>query len=64
MILVLYKYVFRSVPGCLAAVERFLEVEVIGLDRYGQPIKVDASGWHACVLQHVCDHLEGTLAVN
>ena len=64
MIMVLYKYVFRSVPGYIAAVERFLEVEVTGMNRYGQPINVDASEWHARVLQHECDHLEGTLYVD
>ncbi|GKE39177.1 formylmethionine deformylase, partial [Tanacetum coccineum] len=37
-----------SVPGYAAAVERFLEVEVTGLNQYGQPIKVDDSGLRAC----------------
>ncbi|KAL8117330.1 peptide deformylase 1A, chloroplastic [Apium graveolens] len=56
--------------GCLsvdefrAVVERHLEVEVTGLDRNGQPIKVDASGWQARILQHECDHLDGTLYVD
>lgn len=45
-------------------VERFLEVEVTGFDRYGQPIKVTASGWQARILQHECDHLAGTLYVD
>ncbi|XP_071717203.1 peptide deformylase 1A, chloroplastic-like [Rutidosis leptorrhynchoides] len=53
-----------SVDGFRAMVERFLEVEVTGFDRYGQPIKVTASGWQARILQHECDHLQGTLYVD
>ncbi|KAJ0700786.1 putative peptide deformylase [Helianthus annuus] len=53
-----------SVDGYRAMVERFLDVEVTGLDRYGQPIKVSASGWQARILQHECDHLVGTLYVD
>ncbi|KAJ0514389.1 putative peptide deformylase [Helianthus annuus] len=53
-----------SVDGYRAMVERFLDVEVTGLDRYGQPIKVSASGWQARILQHECDHLAGTLYVD
>ncbi|GJV06009.1 peptide deformylase 1A, chloroplastic-like protein [Tanacetum coccineum] len=53
-----------SVDGFRGMVERFLDVEVTGFDRYGQPIKVTASGWQARVLQHECDHLEGTLYVD
>ncbi|XP_030488498.2 peptide deformylase 1A, chloroplastic [Cannabis sativa] len=53
-----------SVDGFRAMVERCLDVEVSGLDRYGNPIKIDASGWQARILQHECDHLEGTLYVD
>ncbi|KAG6669451.1 peptide deformylase 1A, chloroplastic isoform X2 [Carya illinoinensis] len=53
-----------SVDGFRAVVERYLDVEVAGLDRYGQPIEIDASGWQARILQHECDHLEGTLYVD
>nr|GMD10525.1 peptide deformylase 1A, chloroplastic [Ipomoea batatas] len=53
-----------SVDGFRAVVERHLEVEVTGLDQTGQPIKVDASGWQARILQHEYDHLEGTLYVD
>lgn len=52
------------VDGFRAVVERYLEVEVTGLGRDGQPIKVDASGWQARILQHECDHLDGTLYVD
>ncbi|CAI8601276.1 unnamed protein product [Vicia faba] len=53
-----------SVDGFRAVVERYLDVEVTGLDRNGEPIKITASGWQARVLQHECDHLEGTLYVD
>jgi len=45
-------------------VERYLDVEVEGFDRYGEPIKINASGWQARILQHECDHLDGTLYVD
>ncbi|KAJ4828435.1 Peptide deformylase 1A, chloroplastic/mitochondrial [Turnera subulata] len=53
-----------SVDGFRAVVERYLDVEVTGLDRDGKPIKVNASGWQARILQHECDHLDGTLYVD
>ncbi|WOK98639.1 hypothetical protein Cni_G07351 [Canna indica] len=53
-----------SVDGFRAVVERHLEVEVSGLDRNGNPVKIDATGWQARILQHECDHLDGTLYVD
>ncbi|KAJ6840302.1 peptide deformylase 1A, chloroplastic [Iris pallida] len=53
-----------SVDGFRAVVERHLEVEVTGFDREGRPLKVDASGWQARILQHECDHLDGTIYVD
>uniref|UniRef100_A0A9I9DG51 Peptide deformylase n=1 Tax=Cucumis melo TaxID=3656 RepID=A0A9I9DG51_CUCME len=53
-----------SVDGFRAVVERYLDVEIAGFDRNGNPIKVDASGWQARILQHECDHLDGTLYVD
>lgn len=53
-----------SVDGYRGLVERYLDVEVTGLGRDGKPIKVDASGWQARILQHECDHLDGTLYVD
>ena len=44
--------------------ERHLQVEVTGLDRDGKPVKVDASGWQARILQHEYDHLDGTIYVD
>ncbi|RDX74146.1 Peptide deformylase 1A, chloroplastic/mitochondrial [Mucuna pruriens] len=53
-----------SVVGYSAVVERYLDVEVAGFDRYGEPIKINATGWQARILQHECDHLDGTLYVD
>lgn len=53
-----------SVDGFRAVVERHLEVEVTGFGRNGEPIKVDARGWQARILQHECDHLDGTIYVD
>ncbi|XP_047341879.1 peptide deformylase 1A, chloroplastic [Impatiens glandulifera] len=53
-----------SVDGYRAVVERHLEVKVTGLDREGQAIIINASGWQARILQHECDHLSGTLYVD
>ncbi|KAI3984551.1 hypothetical protein MKX01_040428 [Papaver californicum] len=53
-----------SVDGFRAVVERHLEVEVTGLGRDGKPLKVGASGWQARILQHECDHLDGTIYVD
>ncbi|XP_068650293.1 peptide deformylase 1A, chloroplastic [Aristolochia californica] len=53
-----------SVDGFRAMVERSLEVEVTGFNRDGQPIQIGASGWQARILQHECDHLDGTIYVD
>ncbi|MCL7052301.1 hypothetical protein MKW94_019529, partial [Papaver nudicaule] len=45
-------------------VEHHLEVVVTGLGRDGKPIKVEASCWQARILQHECDHLDGTMYVD
>lgn len=53
-----------SVNGFRGLVERYLEVEVTGFGRDGLPIKVNATGWKARILQHECDHLAGLLYVD
>lgn len=50
-----------SVAGFAAEVPRAHTVEVKALDHRGQPLSIVASGWHARILQHEIDHLEGTL---
>ena len=52
--------------GCLSvpflwggAVPRFERILVRALDRSGRAVEIDASGYHARVLQHEIDHLDG-----
>jgi peptide deformylase len=53
-----------SVRGFSALVPRAKAVVVRGLDEKGEPIEWRAEGWPARILQHECDHLEGTLYVD
>ena len=54
-----------SVPGYrMALVERDLAVTVTGLDGEGAPLRWEARGWPARILQHEVDHLNGTLYVD
>lgn len=53
-----------SVPGFMAQVARAAAVRVDALDHRGQPVTIEATGWHARILQHEIDHLEGTLYVD
>ena len=50
-----------SVPGLRGVVERYQSVRYEGFDPQGQPIMRVASGFHARVVQHECDHLIGRL---
>jgi peptide deformylase len=50
-----------SLPGMLGAVPRFRRIRYRGLDLDGNPIEREASGFHARVVQHECDHLDGIL---
>lgn len=50
-----------SVPGLLGEVERTLAITVKGLNRRGQPVRVQAKGWLARIFQHEIDHLDGVL---
>ena len=53
-----------SVPGYSALVARARVVEVTGLTPLGAPFAWRVSGWPARILQHECDHLDGTLYVD
>lgn len=53
-----------SVSGFAGLVERFHEVEVSGLDEFGQPQTWRVQGWPARILQHEVDHLAGTLYID
>ena len=50
-----------SVPGLRGIVPRFGRVRYSGFDPHGRPIDREASGFHARVVQHECDHLDGIL---
>jgi len=53
-----------SVAGYMALVERSLAVEVEGWDESGEPMRWEARGWPARILQHEVDHLAGKLYVD
>lgn len=50
-----------SVPGMRGVVSRFTRLHYTGFDQYGQSIDRLVSGFHARVVQHECDHLDGIL---
>ena len=50
-----------SVPGMTGAVPRFTHIRYRGLTPAGQEIVREARGFHARVVQHECDHLDGIL---
>ena len=50
-----------SVPGLRAVVPRWARIRYTGCDQYGDPITREVEGFHARVVQHECDHLEGKL---
>ena len=50
-----------SVPGMRGVVPRREHLRYRGFDQYGQPIDRIATGFHARVVQHECDHLDGIL---
>ena len=53
-----------SIPGLSAAVERAARVMVEGLDRDGNPLRVEGGGLLARCLQHEIDHLDGVLFID
>jgi peptide deformylase len=50
-----------SIPGLRAAVPRFLRVRYSGVDCEGRPVSAEVAGFHAGVVQHENDHLDGIL---
>ncbi len=53
-----------SLPGFAAHVLRPAHIVITGLDRQGQPARVEGQGLMARALQHEMDHLDGTLFVD
>lgn len=50
-----------SVPGMRGIVPRYARLRYQGFDQYGKTIDRTVSGFHARVVQHECDHLQGIL---
>ncbi|MDT3735828.1 MAG: peptide deformylase [Denitratisoma sp.] len=50
-----------SVPGLRGVVPRWARLRYSGFDADGAPISREATGFHARVVQHECDHLDGIL---
>jgi len=50
-----------SLPGLCGVVPRYRHLHYAGLDQYGNPIERTVSDFHARVVQHECDHLDGVL---
>lgn len=50
-----------SVPGMRGIVPRHTRLHYTGFDQYGNKIDRLVSGFHARVVQHECDHLDGIL---
>lgn len=53
-----------SVPDFRSDVKRSSLVLVEGIDREGNPLKIEAQGYLAIVLQHEIDHLNGILFID
>jgi peptide deformylase len=50
-----------SIPGLSGAVPRYRHIRYKGFLPDGKPIEREATGFHARVVQHECDHLDGVL---
>ena len=50
-----------SVPGMRGIVPRYTHLRYTGFDQFGNPIDRTVSDFHARVVQHECDHLDGIL---
>jgi len=50
-----------SVPGLVGAVPRYTKIRYAGVAPDGSRIEREAEGFHARVVQHECDHLDGIL---
>jgi peptide deformylase len=50
-----------SVPGMRGVVPRFRDIRYTGFDQDGVRFEREVTGFHARVVQHECDHLDGIL---
>ena len=50
-----------SLPGLHGSVPRYTKIRLDAVDTGNNPIQVFANGFHAMLIQHECDHLDGIL---
>ena len=50
-----------SVPGMRGLVPRYQRIRYRGVNERGEPFEREVDGFHARVVQHECDHLDGIL---
>jgi peptide deformylase len=50
-----------SLPGLRGVVPRYVQLRYEGFDSQGRHVVRDVEGFHARVVQHECDHLDGVL---
>ena len=50
-----------SIPKMVGMVPRYKKIHYQALNLNGQKLEVDAEGYHARIIQHECDHLDGIL---
>ena len=50
-----------SIPDLRGIVPRFRHVALSALDRRGKPFRLEATDFFARVIQHECDHLDGSV---
>lgn len=48
-----------SVPGLRGRVPRYTKIRLRAYGRHGKRVDFEAAGFHARVIQHECDHLQG-----
>ncbi len=53
-----------SVPGLRGCVPRFTAIRLRAYDRRGTRVDLVTEGFHARVIQHECDHLQGKVFVD
>jgi peptide deformylase len=50
-----------SIPGLMGEVERHQALQIKGLNRRGQQMKLKVDGWLARIFQHEIDHINGVV---
>ena len=53
-----------SLPEVFIPIRRYKKIEVVGLNRLGEKVKIEADGMLSNVLQHEIDHVNGMLMID